>query len=111
MELRVYLDPERPLSFVDATTLPAQAPDSFPWLVGVSGRALRARSGSLRGRFSEENPTITVDLANDGRQASTLLGQPLRVPAEVFDDAGNSQFVGLIQSLAYGTKLTLELAT
>lgn len=111
MELRLYLDPERPLSFVDVTTLPAAAPDAWPWLLGATGLALSVRTGSLRGRFSEQNPSMSVELANDARQASTLLGRPLRVPAEVFDDDGNSQFIGLVQAIAYGTTLTLEIAT
>jgi len=107
-ELRLFVDPAVPLKFVPSRTAPAAAPDARPWLTKLGRLSLRARSGSVRGDFSNETATLTVTLDNRKRQASTLLRQPLRARGEVWiDDA--LYFGGLVQSIDYGPTLALTI--
>jgi len=109
MELRLYIDPDAPLVFVAPTVLPADAPDAYPWLTDVGDLVLQARTGTVRGAFSDQSANVTVTLDNSGRQASTLIGQPLRVRAEIEDDDGHLYFAGMVQTIDYGTVVALDI--
>lgn len=107
-ELRLYLNPDAPLSFVDAGVRPAEAPNSRPWIVNAGDLTLNARIGTYRSAFSDPNASMTVQLDNTGAQASSLLGQPLRVVGEIYDD-GVLELSGLVQTIQYGTTVGVEI--
>lgn len=113
MELLLYLDPDNPLSFVEPGVLPADAPDSRPWLNYVGDLAMLARTGTVKGTFSNQNPSVTVQLINRARQASKLVGQPIRANAELWDPraSGVLYFEGLVQLLTYGSVLEIEIGS
>lgn len=104
MELRLFVNDDAPLSFVEPLTPPAAAPNARPWLTSVGDLTLHARAGAYKDTFSNPNATVTFRLDNARRQASALLGQPLRVRGELWDGA-TLYFAGLVQSLGYGTAL------
>lgn len=108
MELRLYLDPDAPLLFVEPTVAPADAPNAHAWYLGDSDLLLIARTGQFRGAFSDQNASITVKLNNHNRQASKLIGQPLRVRAELYDGA-TLYFAGFVQDIGYGTAIELDI--
>lgn len=82
---------------------------AYPWLVSVGTLHLAARAAHLSGLGTTEAASLQVELDNSGRQAATLLGRPLRARADVYDDAGDAFFSGLIASVAYGPTLTLSV--
>lgn len=107
-ELRLFLDPDAPLKFVHTQTAPADAPAARAWLTSVGTLTLQARSGAVHDVFSNQNATLAVKLDNRGRQASTVLRQPLRARGELWVD-GALYFAGLVQSLAYGPQLAITI--
>ena len=107
--LRIFVDPDASLEFVEPTILPAAAPNARPWLIEIGDLTLNARSGAFRGTFSNENATLVVTLDNRQRQASTLLRRPLRARAEVDDRDISNYFVGIVRDVLYGTTLSLTL--
>lgn len=110
MELRLYIDAERPLSFVSVGTDPAAAPNSRDWLDEVGDLTLVARTSTVRGAFSDQNASLVVRLLNTNRQASKLIGQPLRKRAIVIDDDGSEYFAGLVGPMEYeGAKLAITI--
>ena len=110
MELRLYIDAERPLSFVAVGTNPASAPNSLAWLDEVGDLTLVARTSTIRGTFSDQNASLVVRLVNRDRQASKLIGQPLRKQAIVYDDDGSEYFAGLVGPMEYeGDKLAITI--
>lgn len=109
MELRLYIDPDAPLTFVDPTVAPADAPDAYRWLLDVGDLVLQARTGQFRGAFSNPSANVAVKLDNCERQAAVLIGQPLRSWAEIRDDDDNLYFAGLVQGITYGTALALDI--
>jgi hypothetical protein len=86
------------------------APDpSWPWLAGAGTLREQARASHL-GTLSEgETPHMTVTLDNSRRQASGLLGLPLRAPAQLLDESGAVLFDGLTTSVKFGPQLILEI--
>lgn len=86
-----------------------RAGGEYPLLAKVGTLLLAARAGHLDGVGAGETPKVTVDLDDDDRRASRLLGRPLRDVAEVFDDAGDSLLRGLISAVSYGRTLSLTI--
>lgn len=86
------------------------APDpSWPWLASAGTLREQARASHL-GTLSEgETPHMTVTLDNSRRQATELLGRPLRASTKLLDNDGAVMFEGLITSVKYGPALTLEI--
>lgn len=109
MELLLFVA-DVPLRFVRPGTPPAQAPEARSWLVDVSGLALAARGAAFEQLANApEGASISVKLDNAGRQASQLLGRPLRVCADVYDDDDELYFAGIVQAIEYGPNLTLQI--
>lgn len=82
---------------------------AYPYLSKVGTLLLEARAGHLDGIGIGESANLTVDLANDGNKASTLLGRPLRATATVYDDDDDEFFAGIVQAVSYGTTMGLTL--
>lgn len=108
MELRIDLGAAAPLSFVEPRTAPAAAVNSRPWLTSVGDLVLVARTGTYKGAFSNQNASVTILLDNRGNDASNLIGCPVGARAELYDDAA-LYFSGVIQSIAYGPQITIEI--
>lgn len=81
----------------------------YPLLLSVGTLRLAARAGQVSGIGATESTSLTVSLDNAGRRAATLLGRPLRVAAEVFDDADELLFSGIVSAIEYGRTLDLTL--
>jgi hypothetical protein len=96
MRLLLYCDP----STIEISELGDAG--AFPWLAGVGNLNVAARAGHLAGIGATEAPNLTVQIDNDRQQATALLGRPLRVAAEVYDDNGDLFFAGLVSTVVYG---------
>jgi len=81
----------------------------YPLLLSVGTLRLAARAGQVSGIGATESTSLTVSLDNAGRRAATLLGRPLRVGAEVYDDADELLFAGIVSTVEYGRTLDLTL--
>lgn len=81
----------------------------FPWLTGVRALQMGARAGHIDGIGTTETANVEAELDNDGRQAWRLIGQPLRAPAELQNDAGETVFPGTVAAVAIGRTITLTL--
>lgn len=82
----------------------------YPWLGDVGALLLNAIAGHLEGTGVSETPNVPVRLNNTSKQATRLLGFPLRAPATLYADSGDELFAGLIASVAYGlTSLELSI--
>lgn len=86
-----------------------RASGPYRWLTGVGSLLLAARAGHLEGAGVGESANVTVELNNDGKQASTLLGRPLRARAWLYDDDDELLLAGLVASVGYGRALSLTL--
>jgi hypothetical protein len=82
---------------------------TFPLLVKVSPLLVAAQAGHISGLGVGESSNCQIVLDNSKGIASKLLDHPLRNLVEVFDDAGEPFFRGLVQSFIEGTLLTLTL--
>ena len=82
---------------------------SYPLLTEIGTLRSTARAAHLEGIGSTEAPSISVTLNNEKRRASGLIGLPLRRRARI-QDASGVLFEGVIQSVKFGTALTLEIA-
>lgn len=80
---------------------------AFPWLTSVGSLRAVARAGATG---SSETSQLGVEIDNTGRQASRVLGQPLRRLADVYDDDDRLFFRGTVQRVDVGRvmRLTLE---
>lgn len=92
------------LEFVSPTT-----DGEFPWLTFVGTLIQEARAGHLEGIGTVQTASLQVELDNEDKQASSLLGRPLRALADVYDDDDELFFSGLVQSLRYGRTMKLGL--
>lgn len=92
----------------DAATV-APGPLQWQWLAGVGTIRKAARASYLGGIGETESPNVSATLNNRNRQASTLLGIPLRRRAEIRDETGALLFAGVISKVAYGAELYLEI--
>lgn len=104
MRLVVYLDP-CPIEFTEPLS-----GGEYPWLTKVGTLMLAARAGHLDGIGVGEGANIEVELDNAGRQATTLLGYPLRAPADVYDDDDELLLSGLVARFtpARAVSMTIE---
>lgn len=86
------------------------APDpSWPWLSDAGSLREQARASHLGTLAEGETPNMTVTIDNTRRQASDLLGFPLRAPARLLDESGEVLFDGLVATVTYGAQLILEI--
>lgn len=85
------------------------ADGAFPWLTQVGALLLNAIAGHLQGTGVSETPNIPVTIDNRDKQATRLLGFPLRAPAVLYDGDGEEFFAGLIASVKYGRTLDLSI--
>ena len=108
LELRLFVDPDAPLYFVEPTTPPSVAPNARRWLLSVDDLTLGARTGQYRGAYSDQNASVKLRLDNKDRQAVRMLGQPFRVRAEIYEDDA-LYFAGLVQGMDYGKTLELDI--
>ena len=81
----------------------------YPWLSKVGVLLLAARAGHLDGLGVGEAANMTVELDNAQRQASALIGRPIRARGTVYDDADDVYFAGVVQQIQYGGRLVLTL--
>jgi hypothetical protein len=88
---------------------PGVACAPYPWLIKSGTLLLTARAGHLEGSGVGESANMTVEIANDEKQASALLGYCLRARATHYDDDGEQDFAGLVETIEVGPLvLTLE---
>lgn len=81
---------------------------AYRWLIGADNLLIAARATHIDG-YGGESANMTARLDNSGRQASELLGYPLRARAWFYDDAGELEFEGLVQAIDIGPTLALTL--
>lgn len=103
MRLVLALDPSA-VEFCGPT-----AGGPYPYLLMVGELRTAARAGQAIGIASTEAPSVTVTLDNCARRAATIIRRPLRVFAEIYDDADELFFEGIVASIEYGRVLTLEI--
>jgi hypothetical protein len=88
-------------------TFPAAA-GPFPYLLEVQNLRESCRAGHLNNFGVGESPSLVVALDNGGRKVATIIGQPLRARADVYDDAA-SYFGGYVSALEYGREILLTI--
>ena len=103
MRLVLWLDP----SAVEFCEPNADGP--HPYLKSVGELRLAARAGQAIGLGATESSSVTVVLNNHGRRAATIIGRPLRVAADIYDDDEALFFAGTVSSIEYGHDLTIEV--
>jgi hypothetical protein len=96
MRVVLHLDPDS----IEITEKDAGGP--FPWLIGVPTLQLGVRAGHLQGLFNTEAPHGDLTFDNSGGQFAEFCDFPLRVYVEVFDDADELYFEGLVQFVKFG---------
>lgn len=93
-------------SVVEFTALNDNGP--YPFLISVGHMRIGARAGEAAGFGSTETPSATVQLQNESRRVATLIGNPLRARAEIYDGAALA-FVGFVSRVRYGLAIELTL--
>ena len=91
---------------VDMEFVEPRTAGAYPWLTKVGHLLLAARAGHLESVGIAESANMSFDIDNANRQASTLLGRPIRARAVIYDDAGDEFFSGLVQQIIYGNTLS-----
>lgn len=81
----------------------------FPYLLEVGALRTSARAGSAIGIAATEAPSVEVTLDNRGRKAAKIIGRPLRIGAEIYDDSDALFFSGTVSSIRYGARISLDL--
>lgn len=104
MRLVLHLDPSA-IEFGEAN-----AGGPYPYLIEVGELRLSARAGDAVGIASTESSTVTVRLDNRGRRAASIIGRPLRVAADIYDDDGDLFASGTVSDITYGDEIVLEVA-
>jgi hypothetical protein len=94
---------------VDLEFVEPNAEGAYPWLTEVGALLLYARAGHLKGTGVSEAPNVPVKLNNHEKQATRLLGYPLRAPAVIYGDDGEEFFSGSIATVTYGATLDLSI--
>lgn len=92
----------------DAKTI-APGPLVWQWLADVGAIRKAARAAYLGGIGESEAPNVQVSLNNRNKQASKLLGSPLRRHAEIRTESGDLLFTGVITKVKFGTELSLDI--
>lgn len=80
-----------------------------PYLDSVGTLRVTARAGDAIGIAATESSSLTVTLDNCERRAATDIGRPLRVDAEVYDDADELFFSGIVTAITYRRMISLEI--
>lgn len=81
----------------------------YRYLIAVGSLRMAARAGHLAGLGVGESPNLDVLLQNNRRQATTLVGTPLRAPVRVYESDGSLFFDGIVSKVTLGKTLTLIL--
>lgn len=93
-------------SVVEFTPLNDDGP--YPFLVSVGNIRIAARAGNTSGFGSTEAPSASVVLQNAARRVATLIGNPLRASALLYDGDALA-FAGFVASIKYGLTVQLSL--
>lgn len=88
---------------------PINSTGPYPFLVSIGNIRITARAGATSGFGTTETPTATVRLQNASRRVADLIGNPLRVRADVYDDSNALAFVGFVSTVSYGLMIDLTL--
>jgi len=80
----------------------------YPLLATVGTLRQAVRAGTPSGIAATESTSLSVTLDNTGNRAAALIGQPLRMGAEVFD-GDQSYFSGNVAAITYGRTLELTI--
>lgn len=105
MRLVVYRLPS-PITF----TRPIDGGE-YPLLSTVSTLRLAARAGQQSGLGVGESPSVNVTLNNVDRTAASLLGNPIRLKAELYNSDDTLFWAGFIShmgTIAGALTLTIE---
>ena len=84
---------------------------AYPLLNSVSTLRLAARAGQQSGLGVGESPSINVSLDNVDKRAATLLGNPLRARAELYNSDNSLFWAGFVSHLTNtsgASTLTIE---
>lgn len=81
----------------------------YPFVNKVGDLVQAARAGDDSGIGVGESANLSVVLDNPKQRVSGLIGRPLRVRADVFDDADGLYFGGLVTNIKYGPQVELLL--
>lgn len=73
----------------------------YPYLLEVGELNIEARVGTPAGIASTEAPSIAVGFSNCENRASSILGWPLRLRVDIYDDANEIFFSGSIASFSF----------
>ena len=81
---------------------------AYPFLVSVGNIRIGARAGATSGFGSTETPTGSVRLQNAARRVATLIGNPLRASAQIYNE-DELAFAGFVSAISYGLMIDLTL--
>lgn len=71
----------------------------FPYLAKVSRLRNSVRPGYRTGIGLASAASITVTLDNTNGRVASIIGQPLRAPADVYDDADELIWSGIVSGM------------
>ena len=103
MQLVLHLSPN------SITITSVAGTGAYPLLEGIGTMRLAVRAGTPVGLGVGETGSVAVYLENSRKQASRILGRPLRVRAELLEDDGSPIFEGRISSCTLGQLMALEV--
>lgn len=103
MNLTLYLNPD-PVVITECGSA-----DAYPLIVAFGSLRLAARAGDSSGIGVGEAGSVSVHLQNDKRQATRLIGRPLRARAELKEDGGAVIFAGIISNISIDREMGLEI--
>jgi hypothetical protein len=81
----------------------------YPLLMTIGTLRQAVRAGTPTGLAATEAESVTVTLDNTSNVAAALVGQPLRMAAEIYDGE-TLYFAGTVASIRYGrtVEMTVE---
>lgn len=71
----------------------------YPYLLTVGELSLAARAGEAFGIVATKSSSVTATLS---ARAANVVRRPLRVAAEIYDDADAIFFAGTVSAIRYG---------
>ena len=80
----------------------------YALLLSISPIRLAARAGRQNSIGSAQSPTCVVQFENSAKQASRIIGRPLRVHAEIYDGE-DLFFAGSVSDIEYGRTLDVTI--
>ena len=91
------------------TFTPLSDEGPYPFLVGVNGIHVAARAGAQSGFGATDIPNASVTLRNKDRRVASMIGDPLRAKADLYDKNDNLAFSGTVSNVDYGLDMELIL--